>query len=231
MSFSVPETNSRFLELPQDAPIAFPPGQYYIGDICHPFCDSWIYNDAWYSSAFESPAYFRSNVGAVVVSATSKEGNGIYKGGDGKQYICSEDNIAIVSIDLIRIEETTLQEIRLARRPGQPLRELTDGGHIHTFSEPFLVDFRERGSFRFLRTDTTPLLEILTCSPKRGYNEDCECDDVCEDCARVPITDTLCILCGEEYDPQTDKEDYCSEEPKYTQFCSTECEEEWSCST
>jgi len=227
-----PITGKVFAPIPRTEPILCPPGRYYIGDPSIPISKSWLYKDAWAASGYEAPAYFRSEVGYIVLANTYEEDEDRFQGSDYREYVIKSGFLSIINMDFIDLEALTLLEMKQALTGGggkvqMPITfsSLTEGGHIHTFSQPFVLDFLEHGLFAFLTLEGTPLLVIDTRRQKKGYDADCECDMVCENCARVPVEDTLCIVCGEEYDPQTDKEDYYSEEPNYCLYCSVECEQ------
>ena len=77
---------------------SFPPGNYYIGDICY-VLDDVIYDTVFGGSAYESGLYSSTN-GQFLVSNTYA-GDGTYTGSDGFDYMVDAGIIGIVSSALI----------------------------------------------------------------------------------------------------------------------------------
>jgi hypothetical protein len=154
--------------------VVLPAGTYYIGDLCYPLGDSWIYRKAWGETSYETPSFFRSELGCVVVDGTAY-GDGSYEDNNGKTYLVDAGVISIVSIELIENHRKYLVEEhnKMIHNPSGKLitptaltiNNIVKGGHVFTFKNDVYINF-SRGVFRArsddvnVRIDTAPEWDI-----------------------------------------------------------------------
>jgi hypothetical protein len=148
-------TNNKMQKLTSYKNVKLPPGTYYIGDLCYPLGDSWIYKKAWDSIDYAVPSFFRSESGCIVVDRTAN-GDGSYSDIDKRSYSVDAGVISIVSIELIQNHLASL-----SMPHSFTMKKLTNGGHVFTFQEEVTINF-SGGLFRVwsgntkVRIDTDP---------------------------------------------------------------------------
>lgn len=133
--------------------ITVPAGTYYIGDPCYPIGDSDIYDKIWASTAYTTPAVYRSRHGIVYIDRTAY-GDGGYKGTDGFEYGVDAGVISIISAEVIQ-HELDKEGIK------KPLADTIYGGKLHTFDKPVTCIFGG-GIFTFYDSHGSTLLKIDT---------------------------------------------------------------------
>jgi len=120
-----------------------PPGKYYIGDICYALGDK-LYDRVFGGMDYESGLYIQRDTNNFFLVDNTSYGDGCYTGSDGKEYGVDAGIIGIV--------------------PESCIEKDTDGGHMHTFTEPVVCSFKN-GVFTF--QSGYKYLEINT----SGYDE------------------------------------------------------------
>jgi len=168
-------TNNTMQELePYYRNVKLPPGTYYIGDLCYPLGNSWIYMEAWDAINYTTPAYFRSKSGCIVVDRTAC-GDGFYSDIDKRSYSVDAGVLSIVSIELIEnhLKYLTSLHNRLYHKLPNPhtMAKLTDGGHVFTFQEEVTINFGQ-GLFRVWSGDTRVWINTDPSDFEDGYEDD-----------------------------------------------------------
>jgi hypothetical protein len=165
-------TNNTMQELePYYRNVKLPPGTYYIGDLCYPLGNSWIYMEAWDAINYTTPAYFRSKSGCIVVDRTAC-GDGFYSDIDKRSYSVDAGVLSIVSIELIEnhLKYLTSLHNRNTTKP-YTMKRLTDGGHVFTFQEEVTINFGQ-GLFRVWSGDTRVWINTDPSDFEDGYEDD-----------------------------------------------------------
>jgi hypothetical protein len=134
-------TNNAMQKLKSYKNVILPPGTYYIGDLCYPLQDSWIYKKAWDTIDYHVPAFFRSESGCIVVDRTA-HGDGSCSDNGNRSYYVDAGVLSIVSIELI---ENHLASLTMPH--SFTMGRLTDGGHVFTFKDEVTINFSQ-GLFR-----------------------------------------------------------------------------------
>ncbi len=109
----------------------FPPGTYYIGDLCYPMGKTDTY-DMWVRKyAAEDGLYLKNATTGFLVFSFGSDGD--YPGSDGHTYVIDSGSLGIASVDLFDMET-----FKKNYGPDLP-------GTIHTFTEPVHVklDYNE----------------------------------------------------------------------------------------
>ena len=167
---TLPMTNNTMQKLTSYKNIILPPGTYYIGDLCYPLGYSWIYKKAWDDTAYETPVFFRSNRGCIVLDRTAF-GDGSYSDNGNRSYSVDAGVISIVSIELIEHHLNHLVSLHnhTYRNIAQPhtMRRLTNGGHVFTFKEEVTINFGH-GLFRVWSGDEKVVIDT---DPPEIYDE------------------------------------------------------------
>jgi len=138
---TLPMTNNKMQKLTSYKNVKLPPGTYYIGDLCYPLGNSWIYKQAWDDSGYDTPVFFRSKDGCVVIDRTA-HGDGSYSDNGNRSYYVDAGVLSIVSIELI---QNHLASLSMPHR--YTIKNLTGGGHVFTFKNEVKINFGQ-GVFR-----------------------------------------------------------------------------------
>ena len=118
--------------------LQLPAGQYYIGDLCYAL-DDLVYDKIFGEvGKYQSGFYRKSDKEFFYLDGTSV-GDGEYMGSDGKTYSVDAGIIGITPIAC--------------------MKQSGDGGHVHTFTSPVRVRFKD-GLFTFSSAEKE--LEIQT---------------------------------------------------------------------
>ena len=105
----------------------FPPGRYFIGDLCYALEDS-IYESIFGGFEYEQGFYKQKNSNHFFLVANTYFGDGLYTGSDGKEFGVDAGVISILPV-------CTMMK--------------NDGGHIYDFKEPVECTFFN-GKFSFI---------------------------------------------------------------------------------
>lgn len=106
----------------------FPPGKYYIGDLCYVLDDK-LYENVFGGQEYEDGLYTQKGGKYFFMVAGTSWGDGTYEGSDGKEFCVDAGIIGICPESL------------MAKDDG--------GGHMYDFKEPVKCEFK-RGHFIFI---------------------------------------------------------------------------------
>lgn len=104
----------------------FPPGKYFIGDLCYALSDE-LYENVFGGFDYERGLYKQTNSNHFFFVADTYFGDGLYRGSDGKEFGVDAGVISI-------LPEATMTK--------------NDGGHIYNFKDPVKCTFYN-GKFSF----------------------------------------------------------------------------------
>lgn len=104
----------------------FPPGKYFIGDLCYALPDE-IYENIFGGMGYEDGLYTQKDSNHFFFVASTSFGDGCYEGSDGKEFGVDAGVLSIL--------------------PAATM-DKNDGGHMYDFQYPVTCTFRD-GKFKF----------------------------------------------------------------------------------
>lgn len=114
----------------------FPPGTYYIGDLCYVLGDD-VYDNVYGEYDYQDGVYANSDTNEIFMVGGTAYGDGFYEGSDGNDFAVDAGIIGITPISCTRKNE--------------------GGGHLYTFTKPVKCTFKN-GIFKFVSGDTVLII-------------------------------------------------------------------------
>ncbi len=135
----------------------FPPGTYYIGDLCYAL-DEDLY-DRVFGQDYDSGHYSqKNNPNHVFMLSDTGIGDGAYRGTDGHEYCVDAGILGIASESVL-----------------DPEKAPYDGGKVYTFKGNVSVSFKPYDKFQFYSDNYTDKnITIYICEEEEEYGEDSE---------------------------------------------------------